>query len=264
MIDLEIEDGIRPRRTSHKRPPGTEPAQTGMNLGVKVRSGSKYGLRIARDTYAQINKRSSTHFPRERNPELWDALAHHYEDKDHRIHTDAWCIEHQARALKNFDLNMAFFASLDHAEFDQAVTEAVAAQRSMVEVTDLNEWDQRRGLYVMILDDYCQAYVGVTESEGGVNTRIRRHWSSNKAFDRLLWGDVNHSILSIDSFRALDTTRVFAANVRNPYRLEDRVIQSLPPRFLLNRTMGGRGGLLGLASLLGADMVKKRDLPERP
>jgi len=230
------------------------------HFGLVVRSGRKYGLTIDRDTYAVINKRSSFYWKREINPRLWDAIAGDYEDEDHRILTDEWCARQRDDALANFDLNMAYFASLDTTEFNSALSTAVAAQRGMREVHDLNDWKGKRGLYVMVLDRFRQVYVGVTESEGGVLKRVRQHWTQSKQFDRLLWGGVNESILSIDSFRPLDTTRIFAARVRDPFALEHKVIESLPSKFVLNRTFGGRGNLVGFASMLGADIVKTHEL----
>lgn len=104
--------------------------------------GGAIGLRISRDTYATINKRSSMpRWAREMMPELWDAVDENYEDPDHRIYTDRWCANQRARALGNYDLNMAFFASLDHAEFDQAIAEAVTTW-DMVDVTDLKGLEQ--------------------------------------------------------------------------------------------------------------------------
>ena len=253
-----------PPRKSHKRLPGNVPVENATHFGLTVRSGTKYGLRIDRGTYARINKHSSIHFPRELAPKLWDASAKYYEDVDHRIHTDQWCTAYQARALENYDLNMAYFAALDRSEFNQAIDAAVVAQKGMVEVTDLNEWEGKTGLYVMVLDDYRQGYVGVTESLGGVKARVRKHWSSSKQFDRLLFGTVIQSILAMDSFRALDTTRIFAAKVRNPHELENKVIESLPGKFLLNRIMGGRGDLLGFVSALGVNILKTHDLEPGP
>lgn len=242
-----------------------EPTQATVHFGLKVRSGHRHGLRIDRDTYAQIDKHPSRHLKRETvAPELWDAVADIYEDDAHRIYTDAWCIEHRERALQNFDRNMAHFASLDHAEFNQALGEAVAAQRGMVPVDDLNLWAGKAGLYLMVLDHHCQAYVGVTESKGGIQSRIRQHWTQRQPFDSLMFGSVDESIMAIDSFRALDTTRIFAAKVGNPQRLEDALIASIPAKFLLNRVRGGGGNLLGFASLAGAEIIRGRELPELP
>lgn len=254
--------GDRPKsQAGHRRLPKPSRTTSAIHFGLDVRSGPKYGLNIERETYAQINKRSSSYFPRDAYPEgYWEAVAHNYDDDEHRFMSDEWCQAHQARALENFDLNMAYFEELDHEEFDAAVTAAVATQKGMVEVTDLNEWKGKGGLYVMVLDDFCQAYVGVTQSAAGVSGRIRQHWTSSKAFDRLLFGDVSDSILSIDSFRALDTTRIFAAKSRNPFDLEDKIIQSLPPRFVTNRVAGGRGDMLGFLTAVGVDVFKRREL----
>lgn len=231
------------------------------HFGLTVRAGSRNGLRIDRETYARINKRSSTYIRRDQvSSEMWEEFSEFYEDEDHRILTDEWCARQQERALENFDLNMAYFASLDHAEFDAALNESVATQRGMKEVTDLNKWDGVGGIYVMVLDDYRQAYVGVTQSMGGVRERIRQHWSKTKQFDRLLWGSVTESIISIDSFRALDTTRIFAARSSDPWSIEEKLMRTFPKGYLLNRLMGGRAELVGFAHNLGIDVIRTREL----
>ena len=60
----------------------------------------------------------------------------------------------------------------------------------------------------MVLDLYKQAYTG---QAADIRMRIKRHWSGTKQFERLIFGTKESSVLSIDSFRALDTTRIFAA-----------------------------------------------------
>ena len=77
--------------------------------------------------------------------------------------------------------------------------------KSLRSITDLRTLDDREGAYVMVLDDYRQAYIG---QAWDMRRRIKAHWSGTKQFDRLIWGDVHDSVLSIDSFRALDTTAV--------------------------------------------------------
>lgn len=245
---------------SHKRLPGRAKAEQAEHFGVVVRAGQKYGLRIDRATYAPINKRSSITLPREYDPELWDSVADQFDDDEHRFYTDEHCALLQRNALHNFDLSMAYFNQLDPTEFDSAVARAVTSQKNMVEVTDLNEWDGKRGLYVMVLDQYRQAYIGVTESAKGIKGRIRQHWSKNKELDRLVMGDPETSIMSIDSFRALDTSRIFAALARNPFSLETQIVEAFPRKFLLNRIVGGRGDLVGIAAALGADVTKHRPL----
>ncbi|CAH0144477.1 hypothetical protein SRABI98_00625 [Microbacterium sp. Bi98] len=77
------------------------------HFGTAVRSHFGLGLRISRETYATINKRSSLpRWRREDNPELWDSLDWSYEDAEHSFHSDEWCEEHRERALQSFDLNM--------------------------------------------------------------------------------------------------------------------------------------------------------------
>lgn len=239
---------------------GMHTPTSAVHFGLNVRAGGKHGLRIDRSTYAIINKRSSTYVSRERFPQLWEAVADSYEDEDHRILTDEWCAAQQKRALENFDLNMQYFASLDRDEFNEAIDKSVTSRRKMREVTDLNDWDDVPGVYVMVLDDFRQVYVGVTTARGGIKKRISRHWSDSKEFDRLLLGKVDESILSIDSFRALDTTRIFAMEDYEPMNKEDRIIRSIPAKFVLNRVAGGDGHLLGLSLAIGADVRHKRRL----
>jgi len=228
------------------------------HFGIKIRGSRELGLRISRDTYARINKRSSMdRWYREVNPELWDSLDDIYEDAEHRILTDDWCAAQQERALQNYDLNMTHFASLGRDEFESALQKAVKSQRGMVEVTDLTKWDGVPGLYIMVLDEYRQVYVGATNQIGGVMARIKQHWGSAKQFDRLIWGDVNTSILSIDSFRALDTTRIFAVKTARSFDDENPLLDQFSPEFVLNRIVGGRDATK-LAGLFGINAVMKR------
>lgn len=73
-------------------------------------------------------------------------------------------------------------------------------------VTDLAQFDRVAGYYMIVLDEYKQAYVG---RSGDIRKRIQKHWSRQMPLDRLIFGSKESSILAIDSFRAYDTTRVF-------------------------------------------------------
>jgi hypothetical protein len=219
-----------------KRIPGRE---TRNHFGLIVREGPKQGLRIDRTRYAAVNKNSSHHFPRELDPILWDSQANCFEDEDHRKYTDEWCQRQQQNALKNFDLNMAKYRDLIQEEFDEALHFAIRETPSMVEIIDLSEWAEGSVVYIMVLDDYKQLYVGIARGEGGLKKRIRQHWSGNKQFDRLLHGSVETSKISIDSFRALDTTRIFAMRHNNPAKVENKILELIPSRFVLNRIAGG-------------------------
>lgn len=70
-------------------------------------------------------------------------------------------------------------------------------------------------------------------------------------------GNVDSSILSIDSFRALDATWIFAYTVNEIYRREDHFINQFSAKFVCNRLTGGKitGGLLQAIT-----MMKNRDL----
>ena len=52
--------------------------------------------------------------------------------------------------------------------------------------------------------------------------------------------NIENSKFSIDSFRALDTTRIFVAKSSTLYDLEDEYIHGFSRMFVLNRVQGGR------------------------
>lgn len=240
-----------------KNRPRLSSTDTAAHFGVAVRSLRGLGLRISRENYATISKSSSmTRMRREDNPEFWDGVDWAYEDADHRIYTDEWCEAHRVDALANYDLSMAHFASLDPAEFDDALQGAVRSIPGMVEVTDLAQWEGVPGLYIMVLDEYRQVYVGATEASVGITKRIRQHWTGRKQFDRLIWGAVETSILSIDSFRALDTTRIFALKTERSFEDENPLLEQFPAKFTLNRLRGGRE-VVHIAGFFGLDAVMR-------
>ena len=209
------------------------------HLGVVVRPGHKYGLNISRQTYATINKRTSRFFSREENPELWDEQSAIFDDPGHLFYTDEWCANHQRKALENFDINMDKYASLDASEFEKQLNAVLTTHPKMVEVTNLNDWDGVSALYIMVLDSFKQVYVGIAGSSRGLKKRIRQHWSDSKQFDRLIHGTIQDSKISIDSFRALDTTRIFAIRAVNPVKIENTVLELIPSKYVLNRIAGG-------------------------
>ena len=89
---------------------------------------------------------------------------------------------------------------------------------------------------MMILDDFCQSYIGTTKN---IYHRIYQHWAKNFPFDRLIFGEVSTSKLSINSFKALDTTRILVALSSDIYVDENNFIEAFPTTFLLNRISGG-------------------------
>lgn len=207
-----------------------------IHFGVRVLPG-KRGLKLTREKYAMINKRNSLG--------KFESMLDAYEDEDGKFYTDEWCLEHQDNCLKNFDLHMEFYHQLDHNKFESEIQAFKEKYPMFQDVTDLNNYDQRAGYYVMILDEYCQIYVGTATN---IKNRIRTHWRNSKLFDRLLFpiGAVETSVMSIDSFRALDTTRILAYETEETYIKEDEYISFFSPEFISNRIPGGKfnGGIL--------------------
>jgi hypothetical protein len=76
-------------------------------------------------------------------------------------------------------------------------------------------------------------------------------------FDRLIFGSVESSVLSIDSFRAHDTTRIFAVHTTQTEALEERLVEAANPDYLLNRDAGG-GNYLRLIGNVISGSIKQR------
>lgn len=148
-------------------------------------------------------------------------------------------IEEQTKRIKyNYELNMKYFNSLDKDEFDKYVSKFMSKNK-FEEVKDLKKYVGVPGIYIMVLDEYKQVYIGI--SENGIKERIKQHWNAKKEPERLIFGQAFNSVLSIDSFGALDTTRIFVKTNGNLYAIENKVVDEFDKRFLINRTMGGIG-----------------------
>lgn len=186
------------------------------HFGVILRP-SKYGLKLNRENYAIINNKSSF--------------------EKGKCYDDAYCQGHLEDCLKNYDLNMQFFASLNHDQFNNEINSFLEKNDKFEEVYDLKQYKNVKGYYLMILDEYCQVYVGTTKD---IKDRIQRHWSGRTPFDRLIFGWAETSKLSIDSFRALDTTRIYAYKTDLVYDDEDGFVSYFSPKFVANRTAGGK------------------------
>lgn len=198
-----------------------------MHFGINVRPG-KYGLKLNRDSYAIINTESSFDI---KMSEV------EYTDETNRFYTDKWAKEYQEAILKNFDLNMEYYSLLNRNEFNKEVTGFIEAY-CFDAISDLNDYKNQSGYYLMILDDYCQVYIGTCNN---IYRRIREHWKRTKSFDRLLFPmwNIEKSRLSIDSFRPLDTTRLYALKCDDTYDFEDKYINHFSDEFICNRIGGG-------------------------
>ncbi|GAB2516325.1 hypothetical protein [Paramicrobacterium agarici] len=228
------------------------------HFGEAIRPG-KYGFYLSRETYAIPNRKPTSHAPRELfSAEDWKALDWAYEDEEHTHHSDEYCTVQRERALENFDLNMAFFASIERSAFDDAVKHFIANNQRLKPVENLRKWDSKPGVYILVLDKYKQIYIG---QAWNIRKRVKQHWNGTKQFDRLLWGSVEESVLSIDAFRALDTTRIFAAGSTRASDLEAKLEAEFPRDFALNRIWGG--DVQGLRAAFMLAEMKRRKLVDK-
>lgn len=184
------------------------------HFGLKMRD-STIGYKLTRENYVQFDNKSIYGFSDE--------------NKDYYRYRLIKC-------LINFDYNMDFFKSLDKNKFNYEIEKFLNVNSRFKLVTDLNQYKEKKGAYLIILDDYCQAYIGISNN---ISKRIRDHWINQKPFDRLIFGSVENSIISIDSFRALDTTRIYVHLIDEPSNVENGFINNINPIYLCNRTIGG-------------------------
>lgn len=157
---------------------------------------------------------------------------------------NGWTEEHyktqKLKADLNFDLNMLYFNSLDENSFNEYVKKQCQKYK-FIECYDLKDLEAIIGVYMLVLDHYKQVYIGISDSN--IKRRIINHWNGKKSLERLIFGDVCNSILSIDSFGALDTTRIFYIKTFLTYSTEEKIVKSFNSRYLLNRTAGGIGSI---------------------
>lgn len=226
-------------------------------FGVSILESNKNEL--SRENYAVIDKRPSTnieHYRRmyQRMPEEYSKF---FEDETCETYKDDWCEKHREKCLKNFDLNMAFMEKISQDEFNNAINKFLKKHRKIEQVYDLNECKGMSGIYILVLDKYKQVYIGQSTN---IKNRIMGHWSKTKPFDRLIFGQVNNSILSIDVFGAFDTTRIYVYPTEDIYRIEAKLVKEMSSKYMLNRTAGGIGDNSETVQLEILSEAKYRDM----
>ncbi len=165
-----------------------------------------------------------------------------FEDEGH--YTDSYIEKYYKIAMINYDLNMRYFEALDYELFNQYL-QCFVKKKGFIEIIDLKEVAGKKGAYIMVLDRYMQAYIGISDSEQGIKGRILKHWRKQKEFNRLVYGKIENSIISIDSFGALDTTRIFYKELNSFQNLDDyerKLVDAFKPEYRLNRVAGGING----------------------
>jgi len=218
-----------------------------------MKKNCKYN-KLTRENYAVINKNTSFYY--RKNPDAdsinksdiergrsprYDLAA----DPKGLTYTDEWCEKHREAALKNFDMNMEYYKQVGK-EFEDRLNEFLLTDgKEFKEYYSLNHEDMRKpGIYMLVLDEYKRIYIGSTMKQT-LRRRIMRHWGRVMPFDRLIWGSADSSIIAIDSFGCLDTTRIFLIpfDVGEENRLYDEEFNytssPLIYDFLQNRASGG-------------------------
>lgn len=229
-------------------------------FGVSIDSRKKY-LRINRDDYAKIDKKN---YSLSASTEQYNLMAQYknsneiskqkmaksyfenylkvFENNSLTTFTDSYCIAYQNECLINYDLNMKFFSKIKYKDFEKMINSLKKQFKELMEIDDLSIYDKKPGLYILVLDKYKQVYVGQTKN---IKKRIMQHWTKRKEFFKLIFGDVKTSVLSIDSFGALDTTRILIYEMEDllsQLELEEKITKFIPNEYLLNRTKGGDRG----------------------
>lgn len=153
--------------------------------------------------------------------------------------SEEYCTIHQKECLKNYDLSMKFYQKLDINKYNKVITKIIKKYK-MIEIKDLNECKGKKGIYILLQENYKQMYIGQTTRD--LRERIIRHWKKKPEFDRILFGKAESSVIGIDSFGALDTTRIlvfYEDNKNKIDRLEEKLVEETPKEFLNNRIGGG-------------------------
>lgn len=242
---------------------------------------SKVRLNLTRDNFAAIDRESYTKVPAYneilKNWDEWKKQKETIEfdefhtricppglkfekEGDKLILSEEYCEKYQAMCLQNYDLNMKFIKQLDHKTFDKMINKIVKKYK-MIEIKDLNECEKKIGIYMAVLDNFNQLYIGQTTRD--LKERILRHWKVKPKFDRLLFGRATESVIAYDSYGALDTTRIFIiyeTDKKKIDEIEKNLVQEIPQKYQANR-IGGGIHLDTLKDLLDTvDTMNLRDL----
>lgn len=218
-----------------------------MHFGVRI-DKTRPSAQLNREKYLQVSENVSISSYPWAKRDVDQGIADYYifdEENKKVFYAESHKQLLKENALQNFDINMENFEVLDKQEFEEAL-DSYIKKHHFTEITDLkcdkfvDPYEQGIDgyIYIMVLGKYKQVYIGMTRQS--LCVRIKRHWSNKKPLDRLVFGSVNTSQISIDSFGPLDTTQIFAKPYRGKKingleRLESRYIHAFDYRFLLNR-----------------------------
>ena len=160
-----------------------------------------FGKRVK--SFPEGNKLTRENFVCSRNDDRF--YLSNFQEEAVALHRDEIKRPQIENALLSYDVNMRFYNALDRNEFEHAV-EDISTTCGMKEVRDLEECSKIMGIYMLVLGEYKQLYIGQSTD---IARRVYQHWTKFPAFDRLVFGSISNSNLSINSFCTLDTTQVF-------------------------------------------------------
>ena len=80
------------------------------------------------------------------------------------------------KVMLNYDLNMAYYESLEQDKFDEFIEQSYRNNSEYISVDDLNDF-KVPGVYVLVLGKYKKVYVGI--SKKSIKTRVQTHWGRN-------------------------------------------------------------------------------------
>ncbi len=145
----------------------------------------------------------------------------------------------------NYDYCMKYFNALSRIEFNNELNNAIETLKKenyiVEQVKDLKLYKEVKGIYIMVLDKYKQVYIGQTTN--GIRQRIYRHWNNEEREILDLHRQNEFAMLHINSFGALDTTKIYVIvlfNQKEIDKLEKRLIKLFSSRFILNGAKGGK------------------------
>lgn len=170
------------------------------------------------------------------------------EDITGKVYSEAYLNNQKENAMRNLDINISFFESLSLDSFNEDLGKFLSNNKKFKKYEDLSVLSNEPGYYLMVLEEYKQVYVGTSKN---IRKRIREHWANQKDIDRLIFppNDIEKSKISIDSFRALDTTSIYAFITEDIYNVEDKLIREFKEEFIVNRIAGGiTSGMINVAT----------------
>ena len=194
-----------------------------IHFGMKLKYTDENHYKMSKENYVDSSRKSSFH--------------------KYEIYTEEKYNEYYKDALLNYDINMRKFCKITQEEFQNYLSNYITTlQQKGIEVNKIYELKDITcsGVYLMILGKYKQIYIGASKN---MAERIKQHWVRKKPIDRLVFGSIEHSKISIECYKALDTTEIYAVKTKNDteaFKIEHTIIELADEKYVMNRIEGGR------------------------